>query len=388
MKNKLFFVFIFSICMMFSFSFAECQHSFEAHEAEYGHHDVKCTKCGFTEVHSPNGKWTFDDNGENHIFNCDVKGCSYTYSGKHTNGNHQNGGKCSVCNEIYQTHGLDVENINVDDTYHWYKCSYKDCDYVFEKEEHQKTAYVESDSTYHWYRCKLTDCPYKFESQKHYGGNANDGYCEFELCNKLYVAKLQINEYEYLEYKAGDKDKLTATFVPKEVEVPKIENGYKWKSSMSNVVKVDNEGNIEALRDGVATISVTYGTYSAKCIIVVGDLEFSVEPNEYKLHVNEQGSGKINVTHKEKGKAVNINQYVDFDAFKWDKGILKVSIKIGKENEILFKAINETDDVINVDIWLNNKLKIIEEKVEKSLMLSTILYSKNELQYLDRKSVV
>ena len=85
-------------------------------------------------------------------------------------------------------------------------------------------------------------------------------------------SKLQINEYEYLEYKAGDKDKLTATFVPKEVEVPKIENGYKWKSSMSNVVKVDNEGNIEALRDGVATISVTYGTYSAKCIIVVGEV--------------------------------------------------------------------------------------------------------------------
>ena len=52
-----------------------------------------------------------------------------------------------------------------------------------EKEEHQKTAYVESDSTYHWYRCKLTDCPYKFESQKHYGGNANDGYCEFEFVN-------------------------------------------------------------------------------------------------------------------------------------------------------------------------------------------------------------
>ncbi len=325
MKNKLFFGFIFSICMMFSFSFAECQHS---------------------------------------------------------GGNHENGGVCEVCGEIYQTHGLDVENINVDDTYHWYKCSYKDCDYVFEKEEHQKTAYVESDSTYHWYRCKLTDCPYKFEIQKHYGGNTNDGYCEFKLCNKLYVAKLQINEYEYLEYKVGDKDKLTATFVPEDVE---IEGGYKWKSSMPNVVTIDDEGNVETLRDGIAVISVTYGTYSAKCVVVVGDLAFSVEPDEYKLHVNEQGTGKINVTHKEKGKDVNINQYVDFDAFKWDKDILKVSIKKEDENEISFRAINESSDVINVDIWLNNKLRIIEEKVEKSLMLSTTLYSKDELQYLKQQ---
>lgn len=328
MKNKLFFVFIFSICMMFSFSFAECQHS---------------------------------------------------------GGNHENGGVCEVCGEIYQTHGLDVENINIDDDYHWYKCSYNGCGHVYDKVEHTKTMYVNSDLTYHWYRCKLTDCPYKFESQKHYGGNDNDGYCEFKLCNKLYVAKLQINEYEYLEYKVGDKDKLTAIFVPEDVEVPKIESGYKWKSSMTNVVTIDDEGNIEALKDGVATISVTYGTYSAKCVIVVGDLEFSVEPDEYKLHVNEQGTGKIDVTHKEKGKDVNINQYVDFDAFKWDKDILKVNIKKEKENEILFRAINESSDVINVDIWLNNKLRIIEEKVEKSLMLSTTLYSKDELQYLKQQ---
>lgn len=385
MKNKLFVIFIFFICLMLDFSFAECQHVFEVEEIQYGQHNVKCTKCGFNEMHSPDNKWTYDDLGENHIFRCDVKGCEYEYTDKHFGGNHGNNGKCSICGAIYQTHGLDVENIKTDDVYHWYECSYKDCDFSFEKEEHLETIYVESDLTYHWYRCILTDCPYRFESQKHYGGNSNEGYCEYELCNKLYVAKLQINEYEYAEYKVGDKDTLIAKFIPEGIEIPESKEGYKWKSSMPNVVKIDNNGNIEALREGISVISVTYGEYKASCVIVVGDLSFEVKPTEYTLEVNEQAEGEINVTYKEKNKTININEFVDFSDFKWDKDILKVSIKRGNENKILFKAINASQDPIEINIWLDNKLECIKNKIEETLEKDSIKYTKEELEYLKQK---
>ncbi len=385
MKKGLFFSFIFFVFITLNISFAECQHTFEIEDLQYGVHNTKCTKCGLKEVHNPSGKWTYDDLGENHIFKCDVAGCLYEYNDSHIGGNHENNGKCSVCGAIYQTHGLDVENIKTDDTYHWYKCSYKDCDFVYEKEEHLETIYVESDLTYHWYRCVLTDCPYRFESQKHYGGSSNNGYCEYELCNKLYVAKLQINEYEYAEYKVGDKDTLVAKFIPEGIEIPESKEGYKWKSSMPNVVKIDNDGNIETLREGIAVVSVTYGEYEASCVVVGGDLSFEVKPTEYTLEVNEQAEGEINVTYKEKNKTININEYVDFSAFRWDKDILKVNIKKGSENKILFKAINASEDPVEVNIWLNNKLECIKDKIEESLKKNIVKYSKEELEYLKQK---
>lgn len=379
-KSKLLFLIIFSICFLWSFSFAECQHVFNIVEEEStGKHHRECTICNYKDNSSSHGiksEWDFDDEGMYHFYGCIVKDCGYQYNkGEHLGGNHNNSGTCSMCKAIYQTHELNAENVQYDNSYHWYTCSYNDCDYEYDKEFHEETEYVDGDLEYHWYRCKELDCKYKFNKGKHYGGSSNKGYCAFDLCEKLYVAKLVIDEYEYREYNVGDTDKLVASIIPEGIEVPEAE--YKWSSSMPNVVSIDKTGNIEALREGISVIYCTYGKYVSRCVIVVGDLTLSVNPVIHNIYPNEIGTSEINVTYKKNKKDVNINEYVDFNAFKWEKNGIKADIKNVDENKVNFIGINESEISIIFHMWLDNRIHVLENKIEKTFVFDKIL-DKNE----------
>lgn len=366
-KNKsLIFILIFSLFLFTTISFAECNHEFEIVEIDdKGSHNRLCKNCGYEDnpnVHILEKSWSFDDSGEYHFNKCKAKDCEYEYNkGEHINGSHNNGGECSICRGIYQTHELNAEKVQSDDLYHWYTCSYSSCDYVYDKDLHEETKFVNSDLDYHWYRCKVMDCSHKFKKAKHYGGNNNKGYCSFEVCNRLYLARLEIDEYAYREYKVGDKDTLTANIIPEDIEVPEAE--YKWSSSMPDVVKIDKEGNIEVLREGIAIVYCTYGKFSARCVISVGELDISIEPNVHDLYPNEIGTSEINVTYKNKNKDININDYVDFKAFIWEKDGLKADIKSKEDNKVSFIATNESVIPVKFYMWLDNRINILEEKL-------------------------
>jgi len=74
----------------------------------------------------------------------------------------------------------------------------------------------------------------------------------------------------------NESTKLTATIKPNNAS----NKGVTWKSSNSNVASVDTNGNVKALSEGTATITVTTadGNYTASCEVVV-----SKKPDNYAI---------------------------------------------------------------------------------------------------------
>ena len=77
------------------------------------------------------------------------------------------------------------------------------------------------------------------------------------------VESLELSETE-LFLTLGDKVTLEASYNLLNGQVPT------WVSSAPSVVSVDENGTIEALKTGTATITVSYGTKQASCAVEVG----------------------------------------------------------------------------------------------------------------------
>ena len=102
----------------------------------------KCTVC--SQIYQNHGKGTtvanYNKTATQHtpIYKCTYSGCNQTYNGvatNHTGGTHSNGGKCTVCSQIYQNHGkgTTVANYNKTATQHTpiYKCTYSGCNETY-----------------------------------------------------------------------------------------------------------------------------------------------------------------------------------------------------------------------------------------------------------------
>jgi hypothetical protein len=91
----------------------------------------------------------------------------------------------------------------------------------------------------------------------------------------------------------GDQTQLNVTYTPENASDKTIG----WKSSDESVAKVDEYGNVTALKAGTATITATYsgdpdkaeGTLSATCVV-------TVEKPVVEIEVNNMGSENSGVT--------------------------------------------------------------------------------------------
>ena len=84
MKKNIVCILIFSIFLLISISFAECNHVYEIIEINNeGKHSRKCTLCNYSESsdkHILESSWSFDNEGKYHFNKCEVEGCEYEYN--------------------------------------------------------------------------------------------------------------------------------------------------------------------------------------------------------------------------------------------------------------------------------------------------------------------
>ena len=184
-----------------------CTHSYEQKSNETEHWE-ECTKCGEEktgsrgshtggEIHNSGGRcdtcgyeyitheqstnflgYESGDNGHYKTFACLAPNCNTVYRGKtesHTGGTHSNGGKCTVCNYIYQAHGQSTTVAGYDSTQTThtpkYKCTYSGCTETIlgTAEAHIITSYTSNGDQTHSGTC--TKCQYKLTEACTYDGN-------------------------------------------------------------------------------------------------------------------------------------------------------------------------------------------------------------------------
>lgn len=93
-------------------------------------------------------------------------------------------------------------------------------------------------------------------------------------CSPVEVASVSINEGDQT-LTVGDKVTLTATILPADAANTVVE----WKSSDESVAKIDASGNLEAVAEGEATITVTAGAKSDFCTVTVEPDAFVFVPD-------------------------------------------------------------------------------------------------------------
>jgi len=119
----------------------------------------KCTTCGVVyQVHSQSNtiaNYTSTSTQHTPNYACGHSGCTSTYAGtavNHSGGTHNNGGKCTACEYVYETHSQGVAIV----------------DYTTTSTQHTPN-----------YACTLNGCTgtYAGATELHSGGGTNDGYC-------------------------------------------------------------------------------------------------------------------------------------------------------------------------------------------------------------------
>lgn len=163
----------------------------------------KCTKCETVyQTHSQSARvkeYTKTSTGHTPIYACSYSGCTGTYNGtveNHTGATHANGGKCTVCGYVYQTHGkgTTVKEYTKTATGHTpvYACSYSGCTetYTGTAEKHNITTYADTGDGTHKGTCK--DCSYEVVNAHTY----SDGKCT--VCNATEPKKDEQCEHTYV----------------------------------------------------------------------------------------------------------------------------------------------------------------------------------------------
>lgn len=114
--------------------------------------------------------------------------------------------------------------------------------------------------------------------------------------NKITISNTALEMYK------GDKTKLTATITPDNT----ADKTLKWTSSKSDIVSVDTEGNIVALKKGTADITVTNpaSNLSATCNVTVKTIATITSQSELES-ILEEGADKIELNVPE-GEEITI----------------------------------------------------------------------------------
>ena len=141
----------------------------EAHKGATHVNGGKCTVCG--QVYQTHSKGTLDSytkTATQHTptYKCSYSGCTETYTGTaeaHTGATHANGGKCTVCGQVYQTHNKGtLDSYTKTTTGHTpiYKCSYSGCTetYTGTVENHTVASWKDNKDGTHSGDC--TTCQY------------------------------------------------------------------------------------------------------------------------------------------------------------------------------------------------------------------------------------
>ena len=82
---------------------------------------------------------------------------------------------------------------------------------------------------------------------------------------EIHIEKVTLNKTK-LSLNKGDTDSLTASYTPANTT---DETTVKWTSSNTSIVKVDQNGHVEAVGGGSATITATIANKKAECIVSV-----------------------------------------------------------------------------------------------------------------------
>ena len=169
----------------------------------------QCTQCA--EVYQTHGQGTevveyIEKNATTHTpkYGCTYEGCTSTYIGEpeaHTGGTHENGGQCTQCAEVYQTHGQGtevVDYIDITSTSHkpTYGCTCEGCTVVYPgtAENHIYNTTIgngectvcgytcthpdttqQHDTTYHWDKC--SECGAVLNKVEHQYDQNGDCIC-------------------------------------------------------------------------------------------------------------------------------------------------------------------------------------------------------------------
>ena len=88
-----------------------------------------------------------------------------------------------------------------------------------------------------------------------------------------------------------------------------------WSSSSPSVVSVDNNGFVEALKVGTATVTVRYGTKQASCKVEVG-LSRNVPTFDFDINEDELISLSM-------GTAIDLGARVQFNGKSFDDGAIE-----------------------------------------------------------------
>jgi len=149
----------------------------------------------------------------------------------------------------------------------------------------------------------------------------------------------------------GDNSKLTATVQPSNATNKKVT----WMSSNSSVVSVDTNGNINALKAGSATITVTTqdGNYKATCQVTVKEkpASYSVSFEAIKLQ-GINSTYQYNVIVKMNGNVFNGWNGIEFNNLKFKNGA-------GTINEAQYNGIT------NATITLSDGVTVVRATVNK-----------------------
>ncbi len=98
---------------------------------------------------------------------------------------------------------------------------------------------------------------------------------------------------EELSLGVGGVDVLTAKVRPSNASMPDVT----WESSASDVVEVAQNGKITALKPGTATITASYGSLSATCVVTVTETAaISQHPEDVSVPVGESASFSVSAT--------------------------------------------------------------------------------------------
>ena len=97
----------------------------------------------------------------------------------------------------------------------------------------------------------------------------------------------------------GDTDKLTVSYNPSNTTVDKTVT---WTSSNKDVVTVDKDGNLKAVKPGTATITAKVAGKTATCKVTVEKREvalesISIDKESLSLDLNGPKTGKLNVVY-------------------------------------------------------------------------------------------